>query len=454
MKIQALIYEFMIVNGVMNLAAAKNLSLKNDDGKIALLAKALYDALQKSEILEVNLIIGKSLEAKDLLDNFFQLSRRNLILNLGELTVKKSASKSSAILFLENENSFEENFVLHMTKNHFCSKGKFFLLAFDRENLNMTKIFLTFWKFNAFNANIILVKNDSIEMITFEPFSINKCQNFSPMKINTFDGKAWKETKIFPNKFKNLYQCPIKLSTFDYPPAIIVDKRLITGHEIELLEEISKMINFKLEINVLNEPAAWGFLMENGTSGGVMKKILNKEADIGIGVYYLTQTRVKFMSYSEYGSSKLVLMIPPGKPLAALEKLLSPFRKFTWICLLLTFMIAVLIIAVVRRQKKSVKHFVFGVKTGNPYLNLFGILMNGSQHFAPKNNFARTLLMIFIIFCIVIRTLYQAALFHFLQTDQRKAEVQTIDEIIAENFDVYMYDSFLELSQGLKIHQR
>lgn len=395
MKIVFLISRFIIVNTLMNLAAARNL---NDDGKTALLAKAAYKALQNSEVLEVNLIIGKSLEEKNWLESFIKLSRGNLILNLGELSVKEATSKSLTFLSLENENSFDENFVMKMTKSQFCSKGKIILMVFDQKNLNMTKIFLTFWKFHAFNANIILAKNDSIELITFEPFSSNECQNFSPTKINTFNGEAWTETKIFSNKFKNLYGCPIKLATFDYPPAIIVDKGFITGHEIELLQEISKMINFKLEINVLNEPAAWGFLMENGTSGGVMKKILNKEADIGIGVYYVTLTRTKFMSYCEYGSSQLVLMIPPGKPLAALEKLLSPFRKFTWICLLVTFMVAVIVIAVVRRQKKLVKNFVFGVNTGNPYMNLFGILMNGSQRFLPRNNFARTLLMIFVLF--------------------------------------------------------
>lgn len=434
MKVSRLLIGVLIALNIWSgfaLSSVKTIETKRSN-EIVSLAKAACKALEASTITEVNLILEKSFETSDLVEVFVRSTRGKIKVNIRELNAPDRTSKSfSSFILLENESSFEKNVIQQLSPDNFYYDGNFLLFFGDQRQLNMTKLFNTFWKRHIFNVNLIWIKNESVDMITFIPFSKNGCESSKPRTLSSFNGDSWKNREMFPNKFTNFHGCPI-----------------------DLLRGLSTMMNFTFEIRILNEPAAWGFVMENGTSGGVMKKIMDKEADVGIGSFYLTLTRAKFMSFSEYSRSIVVLTVPSGVPLSPFEKLFSPFSNVTWLVLLFTFMTAIFIIFAVRLQRKFAQNFVFGVKTGNPYLNIINILLNGFQNVVPRRNFARALLIMFLFFCIIIRTLYQASLFLALQTDQRHPELQTIDEVLAKDFDIYMYESFQELSDGLKIHQR
>jgi hypothetical protein len=52
----------------------------------------------------------------------------------------------------------------------------------------------------------------------------------------------------------------------------------------------------------------------------------------------------------------------------------------------------------------------------------------------PKGNFARFVLMMFVIWALIIRTCYQSILYENLQRDIRKPRIQTLDELNELNF--------------------
>ncbi|CRK90889.1 CLUMA_CG004578, isoform A [Clunio marinus] len=297
-------------------------------------------------------------------------------------------------------------------------------------------------------------------MRSFIPYQKNKCDDVNPKVINKYDINLclWTSPDIFPNKLRNFYKCPIVISTYIYPPTIILDNingtEIITGYDIELLETLGKMMNFTLKIELVTGQTAWGFITANGSSGGVIKKVMDGEADVAIGGYYLTLTRAKFMSFCIYGNTKIIFVVPPGIPLSAFEKLLKPFSFYSWLALCITLFIGLAVIYVTKLQKPHIQQLIIGSSKSSPYMNFCNILLNGLQQFSPKSSFSRSLLGIFLLFCMLIKTMYQGALFKFLQTDQRHPQVQTIDELIEHKFDFYMYQSFEELSKGLKIHHR
>jgi hypothetical protein len=293
-------------------------------------------------------------------------------------------------------------------------------------------------------------------MFTFMPFSPNGCGNLSPILINKFENSSWTidDRDIFPRKLRNLFQCPLRIATFDYPPSIIVDNKQITGHDVELIYGLSKVLNFKPNITPLMENAAWGFILENGTSTGVMRKVVSNETDIGIGFYYLTLTRAKFMNFVVYTFAQITLVVPRAANLNALEKLYFPFDRLIWTLLTLIFIFGFLIIFLFKNfLVKRNQNFIFE-EVSNPYMNMLDVFLNGSQRIFPQKNSAKSLLIGFVLFSMVIRTLYQAGLFKLLQSDQRHAELQNIDELIDKKFDIFMYESFQELSNGLKIKPR
>lgn len=358
--------------------------------------------------------------------------------------------------FIINKSSIQK-LTEKLSKENFKVARNFLFWFPESPELSTSTFLLSLWELYISNANVVVKINGAVRMETFLPFTPSGCRSGGAIVTNDFVNQTWVR-EIFPDKYKNLHGCSIKLSTFDGPPATIITKMngstVVTGHNIDLIRGIARTMNFSLEVQALEEPAAWGFIMSNGSSGGVMKRVINRQADVGTGDYYLTLTRAKFMSFSQYGSSQIILVVPDGIPLTPFEKLFSPFNKVVWIILLFMFFSSIALIFGVQRSNPEVQRFVFGSNTGNAFMNFTDIILNGGQPVEPQRNFARTLFMIFVLFCIILRTLYQGALFKFLQTNQRHASVQSIDEIIEKKFDIYMYASFQELSNGLKIHSR
>lgn len=62
----------------------------------------------------------------------------------------------------------------------------------------------------------------------------------------------------------------------------------------------------------------------------------------------------------------------------------------------------------------------------------------GGQQVLPNRNFARFLLMNFILFCLIMRTAYQGKQFEFMQQDIRRPDVETIEEMIENNFTLFV----------------
>lgn len=194
----------------------------------------------------------------------------------------------------------------------------------------------------------------------------------------------------------------------------------------------------------------------NGTATGAMKMITEGKAHLTLGMYTITYLRSQFMTSSEfYYSVPFILIVPPGKPLTAFEKLFRPFHVIVWVLLISTFITAISVITIIKLKRANVARiYVLGVDNNSPYLNILISFIGGSMTILPKNTFARTLLMFFLLFSIVKRTLYQAALFQMLQSDVRHREIQSIDELVEKNFKVYMLVSSLEHTYHMKFRNQ
>lgn len=69
---------------------------------------------------------------------------------------------------------------------------------------------------------------------------------------------------------------------------------------------------------------------------------------------------------------------------------------------------------------------------------MFTAFIGGTQRPLPKRNFARFLLMMFLIFSLVIRTVYQGAFYQLLKSNKRHKGVQSMDEIVKSDFQFFI----------------
>lgn len=174
-----------------------------------------------------------------------------------------------------------------------------------------------------------------------------------------------------------------------------------------------------------------------------MKSLLEHKADIIIGDYYLRPARLKFMDASvEYFNTDVVFIIPPGRYLQSLEKLLQPFSRAVWnaFSILLLFTISASFV-IIRYLKLGRQSFVI-------FYDIISILFAVSTPRIPKSSVARILLISFVIFCLVKQAAYVGALFKILQTDSKMKEVQSIDEMLDKGYQFYVYDLMYESIQN------
>lgn len=333
----------------------------------------------------------------------------------------------------------------------FSYRANFLIIIIKSEIPEITRMFECLWKKQIFNVNIMLPTGD---VFTFLPFANNSCNNMNPVLINQFKNGTFLRSlsNFFPNKMKNLEKCLIRVGLTQNKPYIFKHQNasgavILYGREIDLVEGLAFALNFEIIFVYINDT---GSLLENGKATGTFKMLMDKKVDLIVGNSNLKPNRLKFIeNTTPYISSQITFLIPPGTQLSSFENLFGPLRLQVWLLLLFYFAIGVAVIFWAKRQQSQcISKFVFGSSKNNNYLNMLEAIFGGSHNILPRENFARILLVTFVIFCLIIRTLYQGSLYRFLQSDIHHLEVQSIDDMILKGFKFYVSQSSLDLYDG------
>jgi hypothetical protein len=78
------------------------------------------------------------------------------------------------------------------------------------------------------------------------------------------------------------------------------------------------------------------------------------------------------------------------------------------------------------------------------------MLLGGSQAKLPGRNFARFLLMSFVLLSLIVRSAYSGSLFNILKNDVFSKEISSIEEINKLGYSFYMYESLALRLKGEK----
>ena len=185
--------------------------------------------------------------------------------------------------------------------------------------------------------------------------------------------------------------------------------------------------------------------------------VMEGTVNLTIGKFYMSPIRNQFFEPSAvYYSSPLVIIIPPGKRLSPLEILMKPFTKLIWLIMIVILLISVSVIAILKwKFNEAITNFVLGTNNNHPFFNVLSVLAGVPLPRTPNRNFARTLLCMFTLFSLVVRSVYEGALFQFLKTEQRGKMMETVDELVSEDFHFYLTASISsQITDIPKIYDR
>lgn len=400
----------------------------------------------------------KTFEARDfnneLLFKLFVSSKISAVQGLKsfEDTNAFGTQMSLTVFIVENSKEFLRSFKKNSLKN---SKILIVVMTqYDEKSSKIQEIFDIFWSFQNFNINVMFRnQNGEICVQTFIPFNEKSCNDTTPILINKFShGKFDNDINhFFPHKMKNLHNCQVRVSISNNSLPHIFTKDMndsthqFSGRDVNLMETLAQSLNFKINYSYFGEV---GYIYENGTAKGTLDILKSGDADLSVSDWWLKEKRLKFFDVTNfYVHDQIVFIVPPGRDFTALEKLVYPFSTTLWIAVVVLYLVGIIVIFAVKRRDKNNQNFVFGAGVQNPYLNMFIALIGGAQKILPKRNFSRFLLSIFLLYSLIMRTLYQGAFFKLLKSNKRLEEVQTIEEIVERDYKLYVFPWTADLFQ-------
>lgn len=372
------------------------------------------------------------------------------------------------IIFVDSYGSFHSLYN-KMTPYKFDYSG-FYLIVLTDYSTNQYKIMKMIledlWKLQITNSNIVVEArsaNNDVHFYTFYPFSELYCEKVLPVIATTYRNKSFTQNVFYPNKVENLHNCTIAVATFNTPPFMILkmaadgSSKIVDGLEGKLITVLSKVMNFNVKIIVPENDERWGVLKIGETATGatglvssrfldatnrankLSQQVISGKANLTVGYFGTNWIRNFFMTNTfSYYSSSLCFVRPPGRTLTSFEKLVFPFSKVVWIFVLLIFVVAFFVIFLLKFRSAKIKQFTFGKRNYSPNLNLMNIFFGGAIINSPSMNFARTLFMIWVMYCFIVRTAYQGALFNILQNQENISSVNTIQDMLNQNYNFYM----------------
>ena len=276
-------------------------------------------------------------------------------------------------------------------------------------------------------GTFLIEENNEIALNTMTMYTEQKCGVPQLLEINRFSPSKikWETQQCFNTEFKTFYGCNISFDLMEdnlpfsnYDHNSVFSMNNAEGAVYQMMVELTKTLNFTL---------------------------CKSDCDSLLLFWPMGQMLAKseqFALSDPIISSSDVFIVPPGEPYTSWEKLFLPFDDATWMWLGITFAIAFLVIIFIKLTRStSMYEFVIGSNVTTPALNVIGIFMGIGQIFLPQRNISRFLFMVFVLFCLIMRTAYQGKYFEFITTDVRRSPVKEIEEFEEKKFTLFV-DSF------------
>lgn len=236
----------------------------------------------------------------------------------------------------------------------------------------------------------------------------------------------------------------------------IDDDGIEQGAFIDLFNIIGKRENFvpvfRLKNEYFSKTSTFKSRLNDGNQRPVQVVIIGAQPPI----LHSIPTR-GYIRTPIYIRQSYKFIITPSESYDSYDKITMPFDKTTWIFLIVTFMLAIVIIIILNHTRKHIQVTVYGEGVQMPVYNIISIFFGIGQTVLPSANFPRFILVLFIFFCLIFRTAYQSILFELITSDVQKPLPTSIAELIEQNFTFYQLNGSLsneDMNQLLYILHR
>ncbi|SPP78323.1 uncharacterized protein LOC117580878 [Drosophila guanche] len=270
----------------------------------------------------------------------------------------------------------------------------------------------------------VMIQTAEVDVLVYSyyPYTSEHCQAAQPVLVNHFDGQRMVNATMFPDKLTQLHGCPISVLTWHQPPFVELawndaDGGLrASGFEIQLVEHLSRLLNFTMELINLTLVQPELYRLANGSSEGPMEWLLQRRANLSLGYFRKTARRNQLLTtgMSYYSAPLVAVLQRESYRFGSLALLTFPFEWSVWLMLLgcLALQMAIRGAAL-------------------PALEL---LLGQTLTRLPRSWLPRLVLAHWLYAVIPLRICYQSLLFHLIRMQLFATLPSSLEQLLAENF--------------------
>jgi hypothetical protein len=232
---------------------------------LLLAAEEVISKSFKPNALTINFISALSNETK----REWNILINNLVVSCGDVAFVEDADDISHrhrhrlynVIFIDNFKSFLRLF-RQMSENTFVIDGYYLIIFLEGEIPELPQITKHFWSIFIHNVGLLVKAKTGLSLLTFLPFLETNCVNGkcekscgdpTPIIFYSFAKNRSFVGSFYPEKMMNLFNCPIKVVTFNCPPMMMISydsdgKYQLKGIDGEILKVLGKILNFDIEL--------------------------------------------------------------------------------------------------------------------------------------------------------------------------------------------------------------
>ncbi|KAL3272316.1 hypothetical protein HHI36_024093 [Cryptolaemus montrouzieri] len=214
-----------------------------------------------------------------------------------------------------------------------------------------------------------------------------------------------------------------------------VEKNLLSGFEIELMNVISKCLRIKVEYYISMKDD-WGDIFFNGSATNSMTDLMTGKVDIAIGSFTVITSRIILFKMSPfYAEYNKVICVSNESYVQIWSNFfnISSFKLFLSI-----FIVYVLVTTLLWKTAQYCKeeHARYR-KPSTAYLYCLAVILGISVNILPATRRARVFFSFLILFELFNVAFFVSFLASLLSTQKKKQDINTLNDVFRRNMGIY-----------------
>ncbi|KAJ9591166.1 hypothetical protein L9F63_002321 [Diploptera punctata] len=274
---------------------------------------------------------------------------------------------------------------------------------------------------------------------------------------------------LFPNKLPNdLGGCPLRATTFEFPPFIICDPKLgrnknysiIGGFEISMIRSLAKAMNAKLMLIIPPGEERGGVLLENGAWTGSRADVVYGEADIAFAsLLSKLEDHLLFDDTREYFSDRFTWVVARAKPYPRWLGMARVFAPSTWLVGFLLLILggilmrALAAFEVVKKDESSPTYWNIVVCITSAW----AVFLGDGIPSMPRNDSFRVFFTAIMFYSHAINTIFQTFFTSYVVNPGLLHQISDTEDLVSYDLVYavyYVMDKFFTKDFLLKLKPR